>query len=79
MSKPKIAEKDPAKVELEVGKTYYWCQCGLSKNQPYCDGSHSETEFNPVEFTVEKTKTAYLCRCKQTSKPPYCDGTHKTL
>ena len=79
MSKPKIAVKSPVEVELEIGKTYYWCKCGLSNNQPYCDGSHSETEFNPIDFTVEKAKTAYLCRCKQTTKPPYCDGTHKNL
>ncbi len=77
MTNPIIAEKSPAKVELETGKTSYWCRCGRSKNQPFCDGSHTGTEFSPLEFIAEDTKTAYLCRCKHTGSPPYCDGTHK--
>jgi CDGSH-type Zn-finger protein len=69
----------PYAVEVEQGKTYYWCACGLSKNQPFCDGSHKVTELTPVVFTAEKTGTAYLCGCKKSANKPFCDGTHKTL
>jgi CDGSH-type Zn-finger protein len=74
-----IAEKSPFAVELVEGKTYYWCACGRSKNQPFCDGSHQGTAFEPVAFTAEKTGTAYLCGCKRTANRPFCDGTHNTL
>jgi len=79
MSNPTIAAKNPAVVELETGKLYYWCSCGLSKTQPFCDGSHQGTAFQPLAFTAEKTGKAYLCQCKHTKKPPFCDGTHSTL
>ena len=79
MSDPTIAAKFPAKAELEPGKNYAWCACGLSKNQPFCDGSHKTTDLKPVIFKVEEKKTAYLCQCKHTKNPPYCDGTHKSL
>jgi CDGSH-type Zn-finger protein len=79
MAEPTIAAKEPKAVELEAGKKYAWCACGLSKNQPFCDGSHKNTEFKPLIFTSEEKKTAYLCQCKHTKTPPYCDGTHKTL
>ena len=74
-----IAQKAPYPVEVTEGKTYYWCACGRSKNQPFCDGSHQGTGFEPVAFTAEKTETAYLCGCKRTANQPYCDGTHKSL
>jgi CDGSH-type Zn-finger protein len=74
-----IAAKSPFAVELVEGKTYYWCACGRSKNQPYCDGSHQGTGFEPVAFTAEKTGTAYLCGCKRTANGPFCDGTHNKL
>jgi CDGSH-type Zn-finger protein len=76
MSKPQIAAKTPAAAELKAGETYYWCSCGRSKNQSFCDGSHQGTEFQPKAFTAEKTGTAYLCQCKHTKNPPFCDGTH---
>lgn len=80
MSKPeKSPQLEPYAVELEAGKTYYWCRCGLSKNQPFCDGSHKATNLEPEAFTAVKTGTAYLCGCKYTNKPPYCDGTHKKV
>ncbi len=78
MDKPNIAEKSPAILELEAG-TYWWCQCGLSRNQPFCDGSHKTTSFSPIEFSLEEKKKVALCRCKQTSKAPYCDGTHRKI
>ena len=79
MADPTIAQKSPFEVELEAGKDYYWCSCGLSKKQPFCDGSHKETEFEPVKFTAEETKTAYLCGCKRNDGTPFCDGSHKEL
>ncbi len=76
MTKPKCPQNAPYGVELE-NKSYYWCSCGESKNQPFCDGSHKGSEFAPVKFETEESKKYYLCGCKQTSTPPYCDGTHK--
>ena len=74
----KIAARQPAVLELEPG-TYYWCACGRSQNQPFCDGSHKGTEFTPVAFTVEEKKRLALCQCKQTQQSPFCDGSHKGL
>ncbi|MFQ5596681.1 MAG: glutamate synthase-related protein [Nitrospiria bacterium] len=79
MNRPKIADTEPSFVPLEAGKDYYWCACGLSQNQPFCDGSHSGTSFSPVAFQVDKAQEAALCLCKRTDNPPYCDGTHATL
>lgn len=78
MTKPKIADTKPKQVSLDAGE-YHWCACGLSKNQPFCDGSHAGTEFQPKAFSVAKTGDAHLCMCKQTANPPYCDGTHAQL
>lgn len=76
---PIIAAKSPAKVNLEAGKDYYWCQCGKSANQPFCDGSHKGSGITPLKFTAEKTETVALCRCKSTGNAPFCDGTHSAL
>lgn len=70
--------KSPKMVKLEPG-TYYWCSCGKSANQPFCDGSHKDTGKEPLEFTIEETGYVSLCRCKATKNPPYCDGTHYKL
>ena len=78
MSEPTIAAKEPAVLDLEPG-TYYWCSCGRSKNQPYCDGAHEGTEFTPLEFTVAEKKQVALCQCKRTGNAPYCDGAHGSL
>lgn len=78
MADPEIAQKSPYIVELEPG-TYWWCACGRSKTQPFCDGSHKGSEFTPVKLEV-KTKDSYaLCGCKRSSNKPFCDGTHKSL
>jgi CDGSH iron-sulfur domain-containing protein 3 len=80
MATAHVAQKAPYPVELEAGKTYYWCACGQSKTQPFCDGSHKgEGVHSPKAFTAETTGTAYLCGCKQTHSSPNCDGTHKSL
>ena len=78
MEKPTIAQKSPIVVHVEPG-TYAWCSCGLSKNQPYCDGAHKPTAFRPVIEKVEEAKTVAWCGCKQTGKAPFCDGSHKSL
>lgn len=79
MQKSHIAAKEPAEAVLEAGKTYAWCACGLSENQPFCDGTHSKTDLKPKVFKAEKSETAWLCQCKQTGGSPFCDGTHKDL
>ncbi|MDR5897619.1 glutamate synthase-related protein [Halomonas vilamensis] len=76
MSQPVVAEISPIGVELKKGKEYYFCTCGRSSGQPFCDGSHADTGFTPQAFTAEGTGEAFLCRCKHTKNPPYCDGSH---
>ncbi len=78
MDDPIIVQKAPFGVELEPG-TYWWCACGRSKSQPFCDGSHSGTEFQPVEFSLDEKKTVSLCGCKWSADAPFCDGAHETL
>ena len=80
MTHPVVARPKPCLVNLEAGRTYFWCSCGRSANQPYCDGSHKGTGFEPLKFTAtaENSETL-LCGCKHTSTPPYCDGAHTNL
>lgn len=79
MATPVIAQKAPIKITVEAGKTYFWCACGRSKNQPFCDGSHKVTEFTPVSWKAEESGDKFFCACKHTGNQPFCDGTHKTL
>lgn len=79
MSSPIIAQKAPYPVEVEEGKAYYWCSCGKSAKQPFCDGAHKGSEFAPVKYTAEKAGTVYFCGCKVGKKLPLCDGTHKNI
>ena len=79
MSKPTIADRKPIAVKLQQNEEYYWCACGRSKNQPFCDGSHRGTEFTPKAFKATDSGEAWLCMCKYTSNSPFCDGTHATL
>ena len=76
---PVLAQAAPYPVEVQAGKSYYWCACGRSRNQPFCDGSHKGTGFEPVEFTAQASETVYLCGCKRTGNKPFCDGTHSKL
>ena len=74
-----IAQKAPYAVDVEAGKSYYWCSCGRSKTQPFCDGSHNGTSFSPVVYKADKTATVYFCGCKKSKNAPLCDGTHNQL
>ena len=76
---PIIAQKAPFPVEVEAGKTYFWCACGRSARQPFCDGSHKDTGLSPVKWQAEDSKTVYFCGCKSTANPPSCDGSHGKL
>lgn len=77
MDKPIVANNTPARVDLKKGETYYWCRCGRSQNQPFCDGSHKTTSFTPLAYTAEEDGEQYFCRCKHTANQPFCDGSHK--
>lgn len=76
MKIPTVADNKPIPVELKAGEEYYFCTCGKSANQPFCDGSHQGTDFTPMSFVAEESGDAYLCQCKQTANPPFCDGKH---
>jgi CDGSH iron-sulfur domain-containing protein 3 len=79
MSKPEIVAKSPFAVNVEKGKDYWWCSCGKSKSQPFCDGSHKGSEFNPVKYTADESKAVYFCGCKHSANGALCDGSHKSL
>ena len=79
MAEPIASQTKPYNVQVEAGKDYYWCACGRSKNQPFCDGSHKAVGLSPISFKAEKTGEVWLCGCRKTGKQPFCDGTHKKL
>ena len=79
MSTPEIGGREPIAIEVEAGKTYWWCACGRSRSQPFCDGSHEVTPFEPIEYTAKKSGKVFFCTCKRSSKKPLCDGSHKKL
>ena len=78
MSEPTIYDKKPAVLELEPG-TYWWCACGKSSNQPFCNGAHKGSGMGPTKLELTEKKTVALCNCKHTAGKPFCDGTHKSL
>jgi CDGSH iron-sulfur domain-containing protein 3 len=79
MSDPVVAQKAPFAIPVEAGKSYWWCSCGKSQKQPFCDGSHKGSEFRPVEYKSEAAGTVWFCGCKHSSKGALCDGSHKKL
>ncbi len=78
MSEPEIAQRAPYVLEMEPGE-YWWCRCGRSKNQPFCDGAHKETDIKPMQLTIEEKKKYALCGCKCSNNQPFCDGEHKRI
>ncbi len=79
MDEPVIAQKAPYAVAVEAGQDYFWCRCGRSAKQPFCDGAHKGSGLAPLKFHAEESKTLYLCGCKHSQTPPLCDGRHKQL
>jgi len=79
MDKPIIFQKSAMPVDVEAGSHYFWCSCGKSAKQPFCDGSHSGTTFTPVVYKADKTQTVFLCACKHSANAPLCDGSHGRL
>ncbi len=78
MTEPNIAQKNPFVQATDPG-SYWWCACGLSQTQPFCDGSHKETDIKPVQVKIAENKTIAWCGCKHTGNKPFCDGTHSSL
>ena len=80
MEKPKSPQKSPYKVKVEKGKIYFWCACGLSNKQPFCDGTHKiEGKFKSLKYLADGSKDIYFCGCKLSQKTPFCDGSHSKL
>ena len=79
MAAPVIAQKAPYMIDVEAGKTYYWCRCCLSKKQPLCDGSHKATDLVPLPYAATASQRVAMCGCKQSKNKPLCDGSHKAL
>ena len=77
MDNPTSHQKSPYKIKVEKGKTYFWCSCGISNKQPFCDGSHKrEGKFKSLKYLADESKELYFCGCKRTQHPPFCDGSH---
>ena len=76
---PEIGGRQPIKVDVEAGKSYWWCACGRSKKQPFCDGSHKGTGLSPKKVDVAEAGTVAWCACKHSGRAPFCDGTHSRL
>lgn len=79
MSDPVIASRTPIPVDVEAGKSYWWCTCGKSAKQPFCDGAHKGSEFVPLKYDATTTGKVWFCGCKHTANAPLCDGAHKNL
>ena len=76
MSDPVRAADGPLPVDVVAGETYFWCSCGRSASQPFCDGSHTDTGFTPMKYEADESRTLYFCACKATGGAPLCDGSH---
>jgi len=76
MTDPVRADDKPVAVDVEAGQNYFWCACGKSQKQPFCDGSHRDTDFTPLKYKAEESRKVFFCCCKATAKAPMCDGSH---
>jgi CDGSH-type Zn-finger protein len=74
-----VASKTPLKVEVEAGRSYWWCRCGRSAKQPFCDGAHKGSDIAPLKYEATETRAVWFCGCKHTAGEPLCDGSHKKL
>lgn len=77
MDNPKRAADAPIAIEVKAGDAYFWCSCGLSESQPFCDGSHKDTGFSPLRYDAQEDAKLFFCACKETNGAPFCDGSHK--
>ena len=79
MAEPVMAQKSPFAVDVQEGRSYWWCACGMSNSQPFCDGSHKGSAFAPMEYKAAASRTVYFCGCKRSGKTPLCDGAHNRI